>query len=118
MIDPVVTDARRHSEVMWGGGNANAQLRVVYDGPDCLQPRCNARWGDVRCSDRIHRRGWGGCSVGARWLPAPGRERGIARDEGGQRAVVESAALAQPGAVRAQGEGGEDGDVRVIDQFA
>lgn len=103
---------------MWGGGNVNAQFGAVYYGPDCLQPRCRAKLVDPRSCDGIHSRDWGGGGVGARRLHVFGRVRGIARHEGCERAVVESAALPQSGAVGAQGEGRKDGDVRSIDQLA
>ena len=103
---------------MWGGGNANSQFGVVDDSPDCLQSRCREALVDVQCCGGVHSLWWGGGGIDVRWLNVFRRKGGIARYEGGERAVVESTALTQPGAVGSQGEGGKDGDVRSIDQFA
>lgn len=68
MIDPVLCDARRYGEVMWGGGNADSQFGVVDDSPDCLQPRSRETLVDVRFCEGVHIMRWGG--VGARELLA------------------------------------------------
>src|SRR5699024_6397668 len=103
---------------MWGGGDANSQFGVVDGSPDCRQSRGMEALVDVQCCGGVHSLWWGGGGIDVRWLNVFRRKGGIARYEGGERAVVESTALTQPGAVGSQGEGGKDGDVRSIDQFA
>src|SRR5699024_2472938 len=83
----------------WGGGNANSQFGVVDDSPDCLQSRCREALVDVQCCGGVHSLWWGGGGIDVRWLNVFRRKGGIARYEGGERAVVESTALTQPGAV-------------------